>query len=154
MGAWGGGTVQSAVEAHHGPIRAWQVGWDVNCVFWGWCPNTNKWDDTLSPSHHETVKPKHPRYDCHLALVTSLDCHGRAVRTPFGLRWERCSAVDNECIHPSDSIRWLIKIKLVRPSNMWTLIISIFNVEEECQQSSHHNPVLRSFRSKECCSDT
>lgn len=125
----------------------------VLCL-WGWCPDTNRRDDTLSPSHHETVKPKHPRYDCHLALVTSLDCHGRAVRTPFGLRWERCSAVDNECIHPSDSIRWLIKIKLVWPSNMWTFIISIFNVEEEWQQSSHHNPVVRSFRSKELCSDT
>lgn len=118
----------------------------------GWCPDTNERDDTLSPLLLWSRQAKTSQIWLPSRsgdVISSVWRHGRALRTPFGLRWERRPAVHNEYDRPSDSIRWLIKIKLVRVSNTWTLIISVSNGDEERQQSSHHNPVVHSFRSNE-----
>lgn len=152
VGGWGGGLSWSPKRSNQSLTvlgksdRMWTPNVAVVCVREGGVQAL-----TTRMTHSPPVKPKHPRYDCHLALVTSFYAcavMARAALMPFGLGWEPCSAVDNGYTHPSDSIRWLIKTKLVQLSNTWTPIINVFNAEAEWQRSSHRNPVVRSFQVK------
>lgn len=58
------------------------------CVFEGGVPTLTGGMTHSPPSRCEAVKTKHPRYDCHLALVTS---------------FQVCVVMAERCVHPLDS---------------------------------------------------
>lgn len=68
--------------------RMWTPNVAVVCVREGGVPAL-----TTQMTHSPPVKPKHPRYDCHLALVTSFYvCVVMAERRLCPLDWDGSSA--------------------------------------------------------------